>query len=209
VPTSRPIGSYWLASDELRAEVVGDDSIALCPSCFHGRAEAKDIHVSWRAVVEGVERTHTPGPLVPGAAARADALACPRCGGLPAGEASGAGDLCVCAPAPTPSGITDEMVEAARDAIYNLTVQGQTACAMPSYGDLAQAALAAAFEHQAGPSEGHTLVPNEHAEALAAMGRCVQHKLHLPGCVYCESADQQLFAARGRPQWPGTDQEGK
>jgi hypothetical protein len=53
--------------------------------------------------LEGVERTHTPEPLVPGAAARADALACSRCGGLPAGEASGAGDLCVCAQAPTSS----------------------------------------------------------------------------------------------------------
>ena len=54
VPTSRPIGSYWLASDELWAQVVGDDTIVLCPSCFTGRAEAKDIHVSWRAVVDDV-----------------------------------------------------------------------------------------------------------------------------------------------------------
>jgi hypothetical protein len=52
VPTSEATGSYWLASDELWARVVGDDSIVLCPRHFHDRAEQRGILVSWRAIEE-------------------------------------------------------------------------------------------------------------------------------------------------------------
>ena len=94
--------------------------------------------------MEGVERTPTPAePLVPGAAARADALACSKCGGLPAGEASGAGDLCLCEPAPSPSGITDEMVQAAALALAD--EEGET-----SWRQMAETALRAGLELQAG-----------------------------------------------------------
>lgn len=49
VPTSYAIGSYWLADDDLWNRVVGDNSIVLCPACFHDRAEAQGVAVSWRA----------------------------------------------------------------------------------------------------------------------------------------------------------------
>jgi hypothetical protein len=55
----------------------------------------------------------------------------------------------------------------------------------------------------------HVLVPVEHADALEAMGHCAQHVLHLPECVYCGRANQQLLAACGeRAERPSSEVSG-
>lgn len=50
LPTSYAIGSYWLADDELWKYVVGDDTLVLCPRCFHDRAAILGVAVRWQAV---------------------------------------------------------------------------------------------------------------------------------------------------------------
>lgn len=49
LPASYATGSYWLAPDDLWAEVVGTPTTVLCPGCFVERAKSKGIDVSWRA----------------------------------------------------------------------------------------------------------------------------------------------------------------
>jgi bacterioferritin-associated ferredoxin len=161
--------------------------------------------------VEGVERTPTPEPLVPGAAARADALACPGCGGLPAGEASGAGDLCTCPweQVPSAGGITDEMVRVGARAFAEGFSHPHHPCQTEPCGeclDDARRVLAATLELQAGSGEGHTLVPNGELELLAEAAQSEARRGEGKTAERWQArADAAREAARGgRPQWPGT-----
>lgn len=49
-PYFERMGSYWLASYDLWAEVVGTDQIALCPSCFGSLAQFLGTTFHWEAV---------------------------------------------------------------------------------------------------------------------------------------------------------------
>lgn len=50
LPTPYATGYYWLAPDDLWAEVVGTPALVLCPPCFTERAENRGITVAWMAV---------------------------------------------------------------------------------------------------------------------------------------------------------------
>lgn len=53
LPTNWAVGTYWLAPDELWAEVVGTDTIVLCPLCFVARAEDMGLLVAWSVAAAG------------------------------------------------------------------------------------------------------------------------------------------------------------
>lgn len=80
MPTSETTGSYWLASDDLWGRVVGDDTIVLCPRCFHDRAEAEGIFVSWRAVEEEDQHALNCGGRVQSHPESEDFGVCAECG---------------------------------------------------------------------------------------------------------------------------------
>lgn len=49
------MGGYWLAPDDLWAEVVNTTTVVLCPPCFGRRAKAAGIAFRWQAVREAEE----------------------------------------------------------------------------------------------------------------------------------------------------------
>jgi len=51
-PVGPHTGSWWSASDDLWAVVIGDPHRVVCPPCFTDAADARGVRVCWKAAVD-------------------------------------------------------------------------------------------------------------------------------------------------------------